>query len=184
MSEESSTFRNIMEWVLVIVIAVAATILIRTFIVEPYRIPTGSMETTIEVGDQILGQKVTLELGQKVKNGEIVIFKNPEEDVEHGILVKRVIAQGGQTVDLKDGYVYVDGVKLDEDYIQGKSYPLEDPTGQEISYPYTVPEGSVWVMGDNRENSRDSRVIGAVPENNLVAVALVRYWPLNRIGTL
>lgn len=155
------TLRGALEWVLVILIALAATFLIRTFVVEPFVVPTGSMEDTIEIGDQILAQKVSLELGQPVKQGDIVVFHNPDGTSEHDVLVKRVIATAGQTVDLQDGKVVVDGQALDEDYTAGMSWPLSvQAPGAQVSYPYTVPDGCVWVMGDNRENSADSRYLG------------------------
>lgn len=105
--------RGALEWVLVILIALAVTFLIRTFVVEPFVVPTGSMEDTIEIGDQILAQKVSLELGQPVKQGDIVVFHNPDGTSEHDVLVKRVIATAGQTVDLQDGKVVVNGQALD-----------------------------------------------------------------------
>ena len=180
-SSQHSALKGLLEWVLIIVIALVATFAIRTFVIEPFVVPTGSME----FGDQILAQKVTLELGQHVKQGDIVVFHNPDATSEHDVLVKRVIATAGQTVDLKDGKVVVDGQTLDESYTQGASYPLATQApGADVSYPYTVPDGCVWVMGDNRENSADSRYFGSVDESNLIAVALVRYWPLNRIGTV
>ena len=79
----------------------------------------------------------------------------------------------------------VDGQALDEDYTTGMSWPLsvQAPAAQ-VSYPYTVPDDCVWVMGDNRENSADSRYFGPVDRSDLIAVALVRYWPLNRIGAI
>ena len=135
------TLRGALEWVLVILIALAATFLIRTFVVEPFVVPTGSMEDTIEIGDQILAQKVSLELGQPVKQGDIVVFHNPDGTSEHDVLVKRVIATAGQTVDLQDGKVVVDGQALDEDYTAGMSWPLSvQAPGAQVSYPYTVPE--------------------------------------------
>ena len=180
-----SAIRSLVEWVVVIAIACVATLLLRTFVIEPFTVPTGSMESTIEIGDNILAEKVTLELGMSVKAGDIVVFHNPDTTNEHDVLVKRVIATAGQTVDLKDGVVYVDGEALDEDYATGSSYPLSSQApGVSISYPYTVPDGCVWVMGDNRENSADSRYFGAVPTENLIGVAIFRYWPIARMGTL
>lgn len=186
MARDGSTlFRDILEWVVVFAIALAVFWVVRLLVVEPFTVPTGSMEPTIQVGDNVLGQKVTLRLGEEVSPGDIVIFRNPDSTSDHDILVKRVIAVGGQTVDLRDGVVYVDGEPLDEPYASGSSYPLDaQAAGTEVSYPYTVPEGSLWLMGDNRENSADSRYFGAVPSGNLVAVAFFRYWPLDRIGTL
>ena len=177
--------RGLLEWVAVFVIALAVFWVVRLLVVEPFTVPTGSMEPTIQIGDNVLGQKVTLHMGQEVKAGDIVIFRNPDATSDHSILVKRVVATAGQTVDLRDGRVYVDGEALDEPYASGQSYPLDmQAPGTTVSFPYTVPEGSVWLMGDNRENSADSRYFGAVPTENLIAVAFFRYWPLNRIGTL
>ena len=177
---QHSALRGALEWVAVVAIALVATFLIRTFVVEPFVVPTGSMEHTIEEHDQILAQKVTLELGMPVKQGDILLFHNPDETTGHDLLVKRVIATAGQTVDLQDGKVVVDGQVLDEDYTTGTSWPLTE----DIAFPYTVPDDCVWMMGDNRENSADSRIFGPVKCSDLVAVALVRYWPLNRIGAI
>lgn len=180
-----SWLRGLLEWIAVFVIALAIFWVVRMLVVEPFTVPTGSMEPTIQIGDNVLGQKVTLRMGREVKAGDIVIFRNPDTTSDHGILVKRVIATGGQTVDLQDGQVYVDGEPLNEPYAAGQSYPLDmQAPGTTVNFPYTVPEGSVWLMGDNRENSADSRYFGAVPTENLIAVAFFRYWPLNRIGTL
>ena len=183
--QQHSPLRGIMEWVFTFIIVFAAFMLVRTFVMEPYVVPTGSMDSTIEVGDQIFGQKVTLELGMDVAPGDIVIFHNPDPQSENDILVKRVIATAGQTVDLVDGAVVVDGEPLDESYTQGESWPLaQQAEGVSLSYPYTVPEGCIWVMGDNREHSADSRYFGAVPREDLIAVGFFRYWPITRIGTL
>lgn len=89
---QHSALRGAFEWIAVIAIALVATFLIRSFVVEPFVVPTGSMESTIEIGDQILAQKVSLELGQPVKQGDIVVFHNPDGTSEHDVLVKRVIA--------------------------------------------------------------------------------------------
>ena len=107
---QHSALRGAFEWIVIVAIALAATFVIRTFVVEPFVVPTGSMESTIEIGDQILAQKVSLELGQPVKQGDIVVFHNPDAASEHDVLVKRVIATAGQTVDLQDGKVVVDQV--------------------------------------------------------------------------
>ena len=177
--------KGLFEWILVFVIAFACVMLIRAYVIEPYTVPTGSMEPTILAGDNVFAQKVSLALGQDVEAGDIVVFYNPDSTSDHDILVKRVIAVGGQTVDLVDGVVYVDGVALDEDYTQGSTYALASTlAGVEVSYPYTVPEGYVWLMGDNRENSADSRYFGAVSCESLIGIVCARYWPLDRIGLL
>lgn len=174
-----------LEWLGIFAVALAFFLLIRTFVVTPYTVPTGSMEPTIQVGDNLFAEKLSVLFGGEVEPGEIVVFDNPEGASDHDVLIKRVIATAGQTVDLRGGAVYVDGERLDEPYAQGRSYPLDmQAPGVEVAFPYTVPAGHVWVMGDNRENSADSRYFGAVPAENVIGTAIARYWPLDRIGLL
>lgn len=121
----TSILKNILKFIAFIVTVVAAVFLLRAFVIEPFVVPTGSMESTIEVGDCILAQKISLETGSDLKSGDIVVFKNPKPENGVDILVKRVIATSGQTVNLKDGKVYVDGRRLDESYATGESKPLD-----------------------------------------------------------
>lgn len=182
-SARGAIAREVAEWAGMLAVAAVVAFLLNTFVVQAYEVPTGSMEDTIEIGDRLFGQKVTRLLGQPVKQGDIVVFSNPDGSSDHDILVKRVIATAGQTVDLRQGAVYVDGARLDEPYATGESWPLlTQAPGVAVSFPYTVPEGSIWVMGDNRENSADSRYFGAVPEESVQAVVFLRYWPLDRLG--
>lgn len=168
----------------IILAAIGTVLLIRAFVIEPFNIPTESMCDTIDVGDSVLAEKITLELGENVSQGDIIVFENPERDPEKDVLCKRVIARGGQTVDLKDGSVYIDGRKIAEDYAKGDSYPLYIGKAKRISYPYKIPEGEIWVMGDNRENSVDSRYFGSIPEDSVIGICVMRYLPLSRIGLL
>ncbi len=155
---------------------------LQTFVACPYNIPSGSMEDTIEIGDNVWSEKVSYYF-RDIEPGDIVTFNDPE--IPNRTLIKRVIATGGQTVDLLDGVVYVDGVALDEPYTQGKpSAPLKTASGIEITYPYTVPAGDIWVMGDNRTNSADSRYFGPIDEASVSGRAVVIYWPLDHIGVL
>lgn len=181
--QQHSFVRSLLEWVVIFALVFVFFIFIRWFVVEPFYVPTESMETTIMAEDYVLAQKVTLNLGLDVDQGDIVVFRNPDPTDGHENLVKRVIATAGQTVDLQGGVVYVDGEPLSEAYAQGDSYPLAaQAEGVSVGFPYTVPEGCVWVMGDNRENSIDSRYFGAVPEDDLIAVVFFRYWPFDRLG--
>ena len=168
----------------IILAAVGTVLLIRTFVIEPFSIPTESMCDTIEVGDSVLAEKITLELGGTVSTGDIIVFENPEKDPEKDVLCKRVVARAGQTIDMIDGSVYIDGKKIAEDYVVGGSYPLYIGKAKRISYPYRVPEGELWVMGDNRENSADSRYFGAIPEDSVIGICVMRYLPMNRFGFL
>lgn len=178
-------FRSLVEWLAIVAIACGLMLVVRTFVIEPYVVPTGSMEDTIEIGDQVFAQKVTTNLGMSPQAGDIIVFRNPDGSSDHDVLVKRVIATAGQTVEMVDGRVLVDGQALDEPYTIGQSQPLASQApGVIIRYPYTVPEGCIWVMGDNRENSADSRYFGAVEVDDVIGVVVLRYWPLHRFGTL
>lgn len=166
-----------------VVACVVLAVLLRTFVVGAYEVPSGSMRETIREGDLILGEKVSLAF-RDPEPGDIVTFDDPL--TEGRTLVKRVIAVGGQTVDLVEGRVVVDGVVLDEPYTDGQpSYPLEGYAGSEaISYPFTVPEGCIWVMGDNRTNSADSRYFGPVSVDEVTSRVVLIYWPLEHISPL
>ncbi len=163
---------------LVIMVALAFLLAtgIRAFVVQPYVVPTGSMIPTIEIQDRVIANKFVYRFTQP-EPGDIVVLDDPTGSVP--TLIKRVVAVGGQTVDLQDGNVVVDGVVLDEPYTHGQP---SEPMVQAM--PYTVPQGSVWLMGDNRTNSADSRVFGAVPLTEVEGKAIFRYWPVSRIGTL
>ena len=153
-----------------------------TFVHQAFAVPSGSMEGTIMTGDRVYAEKVSY-LFRDPEPGDIVTFQDPE--IPGRVLIKRCIAVGGQTVDLVDGRVVVDGVALDEPYTRGlPSEPLKTALGVEVSYPYTVPAGHLWVMGDNRTNSNDSRYFGAIDEDTLTGRAALVYWPFSNFGLL
>ena len=167
--------------VILIPIVVIVVVLIKLFMFGTYEIPSGSMIDTIEIGDRVISEKVTY-LSRDPQPGEIITFADP--NMPGRTLIKRVIATEGQTVDLQDGKVVIDGKALDEEYTDGKpSYPL-DKTSVTITYPFTVPDDCLWVMGDNRTESADSRYFGAVPVNTVSGHAVFTYWPIDRIGQL
>jgi signal peptidase I len=181
-SKARRVLRECIEILVIIVIAVILTSLLKAFVIDQYEIPTGSMEPTIEIGDRLFAEKVSYHFTEP-NPGDIVTFNDP---IEGGrVLIKRCIAVGGQTVDLVDGKVVVDGEALDEPYTHGKmSAPLDQMVGVHFQYPYTVPEGSIWVMGDNRTNSLDSRYFGVVSQKELIGRALFRFLPLDRFGAI
>lgn len=180
--KKSRVGRTILSIIIMIVLVIGLSWFLRSFIFQAYEIPSGSMEETIMTGDMIFSEKLSYTFGD-VEQGDIITFADPE--IPSRTLIKRVIATEGQTVDLKDGKVYVDGVQLNEPYTDGKpSYPLTTAYGTSITYPYTVPEGEVWVMGDNRTNSQDSRYFGSIPVDTITGKALIRYWPLTSFGLL
>lgn len=183
--ENSQSFaKTVFEYVAIVAIVIVIMVPLRMFVIEPFQIPTASMDPTIEVGDRVFAEKISYKLDGYVKPGQIVTFADPAD--RKITLIKRVIAVGGQTVDLQDGKVVVDGKVLDEPYTHDKqSLPLPQTLGgKDISYPYVVPEGQVWVMGDNRENSADSRYFGSIPYESISGHAFVTYWPVQNIGLL
>lgn len=166
-----------------VLVGLGVALFLRFFVIGVFYVPSGSMLNTIHEGDLILGEMVTLNFDGPGA-GDVVTFESPLD--EGDILVKRVVAVGGQTIDLVDGVVYVDGVALDEPYTEGR--PTESlseyPGSAGISYPYTVPEGTIWVMGDNRTNSKDSRFFGPVSVDDVTSKVLFIYWPLSHVGAL
>ena len=177
--KEHSRARSVLEFVLLLAGVFVIVWLLHTFVFQPYRIPSGSMEETIMTGDMVLAEKVSYYFEEPAQ-GEIVVFDDATVEGRH--LIKRCIAVGGQTVDLVNGKVVVDGVVLDEPYTNGlPSNPLNSKT---VTYPYKVPEGYIWVMGDNRTNSQDSRYFGAVSLDSVVGRGMFVYWPLENIGFL
>jgi signal peptidase I len=182
-TDSPSWTRGPLSILVMVFVVIVMAVLLRTFIFVPYEIPSKSMQDTIMPGDMVFSEKVSYYL-HGPERGDIITFTDPE--VSTRTLIKRVVATGGQTVDLLDGKVYVDGQPIDEPYTGGKpSYALSrTASGVNISYPYTVPEGSVWVMGDNRTESQDSRYFGAIPVNTISGRAAMVYWPLSSFGLL
>lgn len=168
----------ILAFLIMIIAVTLITIALRTFVFVPYDIPSGSMEETINPGDMVFSEKVSYYF-REPERGDIVTFQDPL--VSGRTLIKRVIATGGQTVDLVGGHVVVDGEVLDEPYTDGKpSYPFERTAPNvNISYPFTIPEGKIWVMGDNRTASQDSRYFGAIDEKLVDGRASMIYWPFS-----
>ena len=181
--EPSRAARLVISILAIVAIVVGITFLLRLFVFVPYEIPSGSMKETIIPGDMVFSEKISYYMHEPVQ-GDIVTFIDPDDP--NRTLIKRVIATEGQVVDLQNGSVYVDGVKLDEPYTLGKeSWPIV-PTapGVEVDFPYVVPEDCLWLMGDNRTSSQDSRYFGAVPVSSVTGRAALVYWPLNHFGTL
>jgi signal peptidase I len=175
-NDNSGFGRWLLETIVMVAIAFLLAQGIKTYVVQPYVIPTGSMEPTILIGDRVLAEKITYHF-REPGPGEIVVFDDPTG--RHPQLIKRIIAVEGQTLDIADGRVIVDGEVLDEPYIDG----VQTDVGTEM-LPVTIPEGEIWVMGDNRPNSGDSRFLGSQPVTGVRGRAFATYWPLDRIGGL
>lgn len=163
-----------------VAIALIIAITVRLFIAEPRFIPSPSMVPTLAVGDRLLVEKVSYRL-HIPDQGDIVVFEPPPQLQEYGYtasqaFIKRVIGLPGQTVQVSQGKVYVDGQPLTEDYIR-EAPAYEMP-------PVAVPPGNLFVMGDNRNDSNDSHVWGFLPAQNVIGRAALRFWPLDRAGTI
>lgn len=174
---EQSVGRWLLETAFLVLAAFVLAQGIKAFVVQPFVVPTGSMRPTIMENDRVLAEKITYRFVRKPQAGDVVVFDDPLG--QHPQLIKRVIAVAGQTVDVKDGKVVVDGVPLNEPYTHGKT-----TTPGTVALPITIPEGSVWLMGDNRPNSGDSRFFGPRPVTTVRGKAFWTYWPPSRFGAL
>jgi signal peptidase I len=187
--------RVVVDWVLTIVAAVAIVLLVKAYVVNPYKIPSSSMEPTLhcarpKVGcearfdDRVLANRFIYHL-RDPHRGEIVVFDTPPAAKvacgEGGTFVKRVIGLPGETIEVRlnsqgKGIVYVNGKPLAEPYIQPERLP------DKAYGPQRVPSNSYFMMGDNRSQSCDSREWGAVPRDDLIGRVFATYWPPNRIS--
>jgi signal peptidase I len=169
--------RRVVEWVLLIAIALGVALIIKTFFFQAFYIPSDSMVPTLQKHDRVLVNKLSYKL-HDVNRGDIVVFsKPPKEQSDIKDLVKRVVALPNESVEAHDGHVYVDGEQLKESY-------LPKGTVQRDFAPVEVPSNSVFVMGDNRPFSEDSRVFGPILTSSIVGRVFVRIWPVTRLGFL
>ncbi|MHB8126844.1 MAG: signal peptidase I [Desulfitobacteriaceae bacterium] len=173
---EKSIGRVILEIVEIVVIAFVLSWIIRTFVIEPRVIPTGSMLPTIQLQDRVIVDKFFFKYFDQIRPGDVIVFRPPPTAHTTEDFIKRVIGFAGDKIQIINHVVIVNGKALNEPYL------LEQPKND--FGPVTVPADSLFVMGDNRNNSADSRVWGFLPIENVSGRTLFRYWPLNHIGTL
>jgi signal peptidase I len=162
----------------VLLIALVIALTVRVLIAEPRYIPSNSMDPTLHIGDRLIVDKISYRW-EDPHRGDIVVFMPPPQLAEFGYdqsqaFIKRVIGEPGHTVQVSHGQVLLDGAPLAESYI------LEPPRYEMV--PVAVPEGYVFVMGDNRNDSNDSHVWGVLPQQNIIGRAWFRFWPLDRLG--
>lgn len=170
--------KHVGEWVGIFIAAVLAALLIKAYVAQTFWIPSASMEQTLLINDRVLVNKLSYRVGS-VERGDVVVFKRPagQSDQEIEDLIKRVIAVPGETIEAKDGVVFVNGEALVEPYLQ--------PGVRTVDLPRrSVPEGTLFVMGDNRGNSHDSRRFGPIDRSTVVGKASYRIWPISRVSTL
>ena len=163
------------ETVIIVAAAFVLALLIQQFIIKPYTIPSPSMEPTLVLGDRVLVNRLSYHF-RSPKPGDIIVFRPPNVESREPF-IKRVVAVAGDTVSVHDGKLWVNGVAPDEPYI--KEHPIIGDFAE-----VTLDADCVWVMGDNRNDSSDSRVFGEVPEKNVVGVAFAIYWPPSHLGGL
>ena len=167
-----STMRNIVEWVVIIAGALIVAVVVKTFLIQAFYIPSGSMLPTLQEQDRVLVNKLSYDL-HPVHRGDIIVFEGPEQaEGQVKDLIKRVIGLPGDTVESREGVMYVNGKPIKEPYLGPgiTTGPLE---------PITVPPQHYWVMGDNRGNSKDSRFFGPIDKKLIIGRAFVRVWPLS-----
>ena len=179
--------------------ALVVAVLIKTFLIQPFFIPSRSMVPTLLVDDRVMVSKVNYRVGEPQRN-DVVVFENPwrldepDENIPERVvravlealgirtsstddLIKRIIAVEGDTVEIRANQLILNGEPLDEPYLaEGSAMPDMESR--------TIPSGHLWMMGDNRSESSDSRVFGPVPETDIIGEAFVRIWPLSRLGGL
>jgi signal peptidase I len=182
------------EYIEAIVLAIILTVVIRGLVIQAFRIPTGSMEDTLQVGDFLFVNKMIygseIDIGwqgqrfvyfrfpaiREPKQGDIIVFRFPEDPARD--FIKRCVAVGGQQVEIRDKVLYVDGKPREEPYVVHKDPRTipPDTNGRDNFGPYVVPQGHLFMMGDNRDNSHDSRFWGALPRNLVKGQAMILYW--------
>ncbi|HUF32362.1 MAG TPA: signal peptidase I [Acidimicrobiales bacterium] len=175
--EDDGRLRNIVEWVAIIVGALAVAMVVKTFLIQAFFIPSASMFPTLRDQDRVLVNKLSYQL-HDVNRGDLVVFERPPEEMASTIndLVKRVVGLGGEEISVVDGVVLIDGRPLDEPYLKGTTTADMEPV--------RIPEGHVFVMGDNRGNSSDSRFFGPIDEDLIVGRAFIKVWPLTDLSLL
>lgn len=168
-----------------LVLTLIIFLVIQTFIAQPYRVEQQSMEQTLEPDQYVLVDKLTPRF-DTFKRGDIVVFNPPPDWIQPDgtPFIKRVIGIGGDSIEIKDGLVYVNDVKLDEPYVYQENGSPQ-PTDTSTDPPqWEIPEGELFVMGDHRAKSSDSRTFGPIENGDVIGRAWLRYWPFDTFGIL
>jgi len=184
-TKRGAVLRGVLEIVETLVLTVVIFFLIHTFVAQPFRVEQGSMETTLLPNQYVLVDKLSPRWSP-YERGDIVVFDAPEEFRTEGgaPLIKRVIGLPGDRVDLQDGFVLVNGTQIDEPYLftrNGAPGPTRPSDG---TTSWTVSDGELFVLGDHRTVSADSREFGPIRVDDVLGRAVLRYWPIDTFGTL
>ena len=190
----SRSIKKAIEWLVVIVGALLVAFLIKTFLMQAYYIPSSSMTPALQVGDRVLVNKLSYEFGE-VSRGDLVVFKRTEVDTgDKTDLIKRVIATEGEVLEISDGEIYITEKGGNDRKLLVEPYLADGVTTQGFAFEglcpesevntCLVPENFIFVMGDNRSGSRDSRYFGPVHTDDIVGRAFIRIWPLGSLKLL
>jgi len=212
--KRKTIIREIFEWTACVIIAVVLALLVRYFIGTPTIVQHPSMTPTLLSGERLILNRLTIKMGTELEKGDIVTFEAPSQayvpayqvaennytaqydrevkglinnftyyvlELNKTSYIKRVIATAGDHIKIEEGNVYINGELYEEPYL-----PTETKTtaGNGFFTDLIVPEGTVFVMGDNRENSTDSRSFGCIPLDKIESKVLIRFWPFNKFGTV
>jgi signal peptidase I len=164
------------DWAETIVVALVLALVIRAFFLQVFWIPSGSMEPTLDIGDRIVVNKIVYNF-RPARRFEIIVFRAvPAMGEEKKDLIKRVIGLPGETLEVKDGAINIDGKVVEEHHTMNQDYANYGPV--------TIPDDSYFVMGDNRPASADSRYWGFLPKKKVIGKAFLRIWPLTKFNLI
>lgn len=184
--DRRSTFGCLFEVVETLVLTLVIFFVIQNFVAQPYQVQQYSMERTLEPGQYVLVDKLSPRW-DTYGRGDVVVFNPPQTWTNDPTpFIKRVIGLPGDTVEIRDdGLVYVNGIDLDERYLYTNGAGIQEPTTASLDQrTWVVPEGQLFVMGDHRQKSADSRVFGPIRDADVVGRAFLRYWPVSTLGVL
>jgi signal peptidase I len=180
--KRSLFLKQIFEWIVVIAIALIVAMLVRLFLLQQFYISGPSMETTMFSDNRVLVSKLAYKIGD-IDRGDVVVFDRATmngSQIEHDDLIKRVIGLGGESIEIRDCSVYIDGTKLDEPYLPSRDIGLANLSDRcgVVSMPLTTIENDeVFLVGDNRPQSFDSRMFGPIKKDLIIGQAFVLMWP-------
>jgi len=167
-----------------LVLTLVIFLLVQNFVAQPFQVQGSSMERTFVESDYVLVDRLTPRWSPYAR-GQVVVFQPPANATDRKEpFIKRVIGVGGDTVEVQDGQVFVNGVALDEPYLFHNAAGVAEPTVAGNQSRWVVPEGELLVMGDHRQVSDDSRVFGPIPVSSVIGRGVVRYWPLSEFGII
>ena len=183
--DRRSSLGCLVEVVETLVLTLVIFFVIQSFVAQPYQVQQNSMERTLEPGQYVLVDKLTPRF-DPYKRGDIIVFTPPQTfEGDSTPFIKRVIGLPGDRVEIRDDGMYINGVALEEPYTYKNAAGVNEPTtASSDQASWVIPAGQLFVMGDHRQKSADSRVFGPIDETSVIGRAFVRYWPISTVGIL